>query len=225
MTGTERVRFCSECSLNVYNLSAMTRGEAESFIASREGRICAKFYRREDGTIITRDCPVGQKIKLRRRISKAATATFAAILSMCASAIAQDSSQTGARGSGQTAARTQKENARGISGKVVDMNGAALPGIRVEVFDASGKLKESVVTNDEGEFQFPSLEAGTYKVKAEGGEAFISLTVTHVEVSADKLARLDMTLEFKNATVLVGVIGVSRDVSITQGTTTITLPN
>jgi hypothetical protein len=36
MTGNDRVRFCSQCKLNVYNISAMTRSEAESFIANDE---------------------------------------------------------------------------------------------------------------------------------------------------------------------------------------------
>src|SRR5262245_42133081 len=59
MKGDERVRFCDLCKLNVYNLSAMTRPEAERLIAEKEGCLCATFYRRQDGTILTRDCPVG----------------------------------------------------------------------------------------------------------------------------------------------------------------------
>jgi hypothetical protein len=37
MIGSERVRFCGQCSLNVYNLSSMTRSDAESLIAGTEG--------------------------------------------------------------------------------------------------------------------------------------------------------------------------------------------
>ena len=68
MMGDERVRFCSECNLNVYNLSAMNRSDAESLIVRNEGRLCVKFYRRRDGSIITRDCPVGLRA-IRRRVS------------------------------------------------------------------------------------------------------------------------------------------------------------
>ena len=39
MIGSERMRFCGQCSLNVYNLSSMTRSEAESLIARNEGRL------------------------------------------------------------------------------------------------------------------------------------------------------------------------------------------
>jgi len=61
MKGNDRQRFCGQCELNVYNLSAMTITEAESLILNTEGRLCARFYRRPDGTVITKDCPVGLK--------------------------------------------------------------------------------------------------------------------------------------------------------------------
>jgi len=65
MTGDERVRFCSQCSLHVYNLAQMTREEAEALLREREGRLCARVYRRRDGTVVTKDCPVGVR-KARR---------------------------------------------------------------------------------------------------------------------------------------------------------------
>src|SRR5262249_27747369 len=63
----ERVKFCSQCNLNVYNLSAMTRSEAEALITTTEGRLCVRFYRRPDGTILTQNCPIGLKA-IKRRI-------------------------------------------------------------------------------------------------------------------------------------------------------------
>src|SRR5689334_9067621 len=59
MYGNERVRFCGQCSQNVYNLSALTREQAEDLILRHEGRLCVRFYRRNDGTVITTNCPVG----------------------------------------------------------------------------------------------------------------------------------------------------------------------
>jgi hypothetical protein len=75
MFGNDRKRFCGECKLNVYNLSDMSRGEAENFLLEAEGRVCIRFYRREDGTILTKDCPVGLAA-LKRRVSRAMTAVF-----------------------------------------------------------------------------------------------------------------------------------------------------
>lgn len=83
MLGTERVRFCSQCNLNVYNLSSMKRSEAEALISSTEGRLCVRYYRRADGTILTDNCPVGLRA-IRRRVSRVATATLSAVLSFFA---------------------------------------------------------------------------------------------------------------------------------------------
>lgn len=78
MYGNERRRFCSECKLNVYNLSDMTRQEAETLLINTEGRLCVRFFRRRDGTVLTRDCPVGWKA-VRRRVSKT-TLAFCSLL-------------------------------------------------------------------------------------------------------------------------------------------------
>ena len=67
MKGDDRVRFCRHCQLNVFNLSALPRDEAEALIAKREGRMCVRFYRRADGTVLTRDCPLGFCRAIRRQ--------------------------------------------------------------------------------------------------------------------------------------------------------------
>lgn len=83
MTGSDRVRFCGECKLNVYNLSAMTRFEAESLLVNAESRLCVRFYRRKDGTILTKNCPVGFRA-VKRRVERIATAALTAVLTFCA---------------------------------------------------------------------------------------------------------------------------------------------
>jgi hypothetical protein len=69
MVGDARVRFCAHCEKNVFNLSAMTRPEAEALLAEKEGEMCVRFYRRADGTMLTADCPVGVRRKRVRRIA------------------------------------------------------------------------------------------------------------------------------------------------------------
>ena len=83
MIGNERARFCGQCNLNVYNLSSMTRSEAESFIAKNEGRLCVRYYRRADGSVITENCPVGLRA-IRRKMSYLARAMISAVLSFLA---------------------------------------------------------------------------------------------------------------------------------------------
>jgi len=79
----ERVRFCYHCKRNVYNLSEMTRGEATSLVYHAEGRLCVKFYRRSDGTILTQNCPVGLRA-LKKRLAWVAQVLFGMLLSSLA---------------------------------------------------------------------------------------------------------------------------------------------
>jgi hypothetical protein len=86
MTGDDHVRFCGACEKNVYNLSAMTRDEATRLLAERDDRICVRLYRREDGTVLTADCPVGLRRKRVRLalygVAFAGAVGSAAMLSM-----------------------------------------------------------------------------------------------------------------------------------------------
>ncbi len=68
MTGDDRVRFCGDCQLNVYNLSAMTEDQIVGLVRETEGRLCGRFYRRPDGTILVQDCPKGLRAIVRRRL-------------------------------------------------------------------------------------------------------------------------------------------------------------
>src|SRR6185369_717825 len=80
MRGDERVRFCGRCEKNVYNLSAMTRAEAEAAVAAREGRLCVRFFRRSDGTMLTADCPVGaRRLRLHARMWAAVAGAAASV--------------------------------------------------------------------------------------------------------------------------------------------------
>jgi hypothetical protein len=56
MRGGDRIRFCARCKKHVYNLSGMTRAQAENLIQQKEGGLCVRFYRRVDGTVLTQDC-------------------------------------------------------------------------------------------------------------------------------------------------------------------------
>lgn len=85
MYGDDRKRFCGDCKLNVYNLSGMTRDEAETLVMNAEGRLCVRFYQRADGSVITQDCPVGwARVKQRTRVF--ATAAFSLVMAVLSGA-------------------------------------------------------------------------------------------------------------------------------------------
>ena len=81
MYGDERMRFCGECKLNVYNLSGMTKYDAENLFRLSEGRLCVRYYRRPDGSILTKDCPVGWA-RVKERVSVIAAAALSIVISL-----------------------------------------------------------------------------------------------------------------------------------------------
>ena len=90
MSGDDRKRFCQQCSLHVYDLSTMTRMEAEGFLQSELGtgkRVCVRLYRRTDGRVLTKDCPVGLR-RLRLRFVRSIATLFAFFLGGLATALA-----------------------------------------------------------------------------------------------------------------------------------------
>ncbi len=84
MKGNFQVRDCSQCKLSVYNLSAMSRKEAEALIYEREGRLCVRLYRRADGTVISDNCPVALR-KIRdsfRNVARLAAGALSFLLTI-----------------------------------------------------------------------------------------------------------------------------------------------
>lgn len=82
MKGDEHVRFCSSCEKNVYDLSSLTRRQAEALLRAKEGNLCVTYFKRADGTVLTADCPVG----LRRRRLRNAVVAIASVTGVGAAA-------------------------------------------------------------------------------------------------------------------------------------------
>lgn len=86
MQGDDRARFCASCEKHVYNLSDMTRAEAEKLVNDKEGRLCVQFYQRADGTMLTDNCPIPLRparngVRWMWRGIGAGVAAFAALFS------------------------------------------------------------------------------------------------------------------------------------------------
>lgn len=84
MTGSDRVRDCSQCSRKVFNISEMSTNEAEAFLKENRDSQCLAYYRRKDGTIMTDDCPIGLR-KIRntlRGLRRAAGLLISSLLSV-----------------------------------------------------------------------------------------------------------------------------------------------
>ncbi|HMW88755.1 MAG TPA: hypothetical protein PKE54_02005, partial [Candidatus Obscuribacter sp.] len=84
MEGNERVRFCGQCQLNVYNTSLMSRQEIEQLLSREKTTPCLRVFRRVDGTLITENCPVGLR-RIRngyRKLARVVAAFFAFLVSL-----------------------------------------------------------------------------------------------------------------------------------------------
>ncbi len=73
MVGDERVRHCNKCEKQVFDLSSMTRAEAEVLIIEKAGGLCARYYERPDGTILLADCTIAAGAARRRKLVAAAS--------------------------------------------------------------------------------------------------------------------------------------------------------
>lgn len=85
MTGDERVRACSVCDKQVFNISEMTRAEAQALLVARNGDWCTRYYQRADGTILLADCAIVKG----RRARRLAAAAFAIVSAVATSATAE----------------------------------------------------------------------------------------------------------------------------------------
>ena len=156
MVGDERVRHCSECNLNVYNLSAMTEREVKDLIEANRGqRLCARFFQRADGTVLTQDCPWGWRA-MQRRIARIAGVALSFLMSV-GIAVAKAKPQQNV----QTCTQIP-EKEPDIAVTVIDQDGAVIPGAEVLLQLKGGKEKISGKTGASGQWSQFKLQSGKY---------------------------------------------------------------
>jgi hypothetical protein len=56
MKGDDRTKECHKCQLTVYNFAGLPQAEILDLIDLHEGRLCAQFYARWDGTVTLESC-------------------------------------------------------------------------------------------------------------------------------------------------------------------------
>ncbi len=209
MAGDEHVRLCHLCNLNVYNIAQLTRREAEGLIGRTEGRICAQLYRRPDGTIITKDCPVGWRA-VRRRVAKVAGAVFATVMSLCSIVFSQKPSAKDKSSCKQqvTILRKLSDLATDngvVGGTILDPNGAVVARAKVIITNRKTKKSSETESNNDGHFLIAGLNPGVYDlgIKSPG---FTKLEVSAVTLAEKEIVSLDVLLIADATTVTVGII-------------------
>jgi hypothetical protein len=191
MRGNDQVRFCSQCNLNVHNLSAMTRKEARQLVAASGGKLCVRYYKKPGGRIQT--VASEQLHDIKRRVSKIAAGAFTAALSLSASVVAaQTPSQGDVSASNRAEAsllirelssEKQDDATSSMAGTIVDAQGAYIPNARVTLTKDQGEQERRATTDKDGKFEFQYLETGLYNIKVEA-DGFAAQEITNMLVQS-----------------------------------------
>jgi hypothetical protein len=85
-------------------------------------------------------------------------------------------------------------NRGGISGTVLDQNGAAIPGATVTITNIGTGQKQTVTTSEDGAFQVASLDPVTYSITVEA-QSFKTATIKSLKVDTATTANANVIME------------------------------
>lgn len=223
MTGDERRRHCELCSLNVYNISELTKSEVERLIQTREGRLCIRMYRRADGTVLTRDCPVGLRA-VRKRVAGFAGATLAAVLGLFTVSFGQKFDKDSIDASKTKMVITKHQGLESeLTGRIIDVNGALVPGVEIRLYKKDVKFPIIMKANDEGVYLFKALQPGIYNIEVLKAFGFKAKKITGIKVNENESYSLDVQLVISGDTILLGVVGEESPIDMTSTSVTTTI--
>jgi hypothetical protein len=225
MIGDNRVRFCDHCQLNVYNISELSELEAQTLIASKEGWLCARLFRRADGTILTKDCPVGLRA-LRLRVSRRVAAVFALVAGIANLGVGQTVASKDQKSASTVQTKITRKNltpdkAAAVSGSVLDINGAVVPDAKILFIHTDSNKTQRSSANDEGRFSIAGLAAGNYSLKIEA-LGFENLIVKNIVLGTNQSINIDMTLQISGVAV-VGLLAAPNMIDTTSSSITTTI--
>jgi len=204
MSGDERVRRCDSCEMNIYNVSEMTKKEVENLILKRESRVCIRLYKRTDGTVLTKDCPVGFRA-YQKRVARFAGATLATVLGLFSVSFGQKEDEKMVDASKVKIIRTVNQSQKSIvSGIVRDLNGATIPAAKLKLYKEGDKKPFKVKSDADGRYIFKNISVGVYILEAEY-KGFTPRKIVNLKVKNDEKLTIDIELQPGNITVTVGI--------------------
>lgn len=206
MSGDERVRHCQLCRLNVYNVSEMTAPEVRALFVKSEGRICGRLYQRADGTVITKDCPVGFRA-YQKRAARMAGAALAAIFGLFSISYGQKEEEKSIDASEANIVRTIRTvNRKNIlTGTITDRNSAPAIDVVVTIFPGGDGEKLSLRSDAKGFYQSPALADGIYTLEV-GSADNLFYRVTGIKINNNEQVNLDIKLDVEFGYVTSGFL-------------------
>jgi outer membrane receptor protein involved in Fe transport len=121
-------------------------------------------------------------------------------------------------------AAAQTSTTGSIEGTVVDVNGAAVPGVTITVAGQNLIRPQSATSNDEGFYRILNLPPGRYTVTIESARGFARYEQANVEVNLSKTSTIAVTLQPQGAAETVEVTassGAAVDVTTTTSGTNV----
>ncbi len=205
MAGNDRKRFCNLCELNVYNFSEMTSEEVRQLVAESDGRICGRLYRRADGTVLTKDCPVGLRA-YQKRVARFAGAALTAILGLFSISFGQKTDEKTVEGSNVKIVRMATPRQSSIlTGRILDNKNTPISGAEIKLIDIN-KKEFSTKSDNRGKYEILNTPSGIYTL-AITSAGFLPLQITQTEIKENERNNFDITLEFDpNITVTSGYL-------------------
>lgn len=113
-------------------------------------------------------------------------------------------------------------NKGGISGTVMDINGAAVPGATVTITNVGTNQKSTLTTSDDGAFSATSLDPVTYSVTVEMA-GFKKAVLESVKVDTASTAAVNVILEAGAVTDEVTVVAETALLNTESGTASSTI--
>ena len=158
MLGDDRKRFCLSCKKDVFNLAAMSRTEATSFVSKNEGKACIRYGRMTDGTVLT---TYRKPTNITRNRTAVAAGVIAASLTFATVAYSQGEPVIPAKDGKTSAAKSQTKTSQ-ISFTISDVTGAVIPAAIVVLKNKESGNSFTASTDQDGVAKFESLPHGFY---------------------------------------------------------------
>src|SRR5581483_11346640 len=214
MAGNEQVRYCQQCEKNVYNFSQMTRAEVEELLAGTQGRLCARFERRGDGSILTDDAlslPSARR-PLSSGFSRLAVATISAALGFSIPVAASPATTSGSsvllnRQNKTDQPQPNQGRQTRLAGTIYDASGAVIVGALVILTEEMSGVSKVTISSAQGIYEFTGIGSGTYTLKT-GSAGFVSSIYHGIQIQAGQELFRDVTLSVSNET-LIGSIAIA----------------
>ncbi|MCU1264468.1 MAG: hypothetical protein JWM21_786 [Acidobacteria bacterium] len=197
MIGSDTVRFCEHCNLEVNNLSEMTRSKAQRLLARSNGRICVRYVTRPDGGIANTR-PPKNLYRISPRVSRLAAGAFTATLSLASAAAQSRSVPEASTLTSITQPKMERspagEATATVSGTVKDPAGALVQGATVKLVNSAEHTSFTTTTSETGAYFFAFLSPGAYALTASGG-GLAQKEMQNLNLSARDSLALDLNLD------------------------------